>query len=98
MQNQTPINGADISLPPKPCDCIEKLSVKMNKNHVDCHGLMTITDPQGKCVKGLHTSLRPKVIGSKPSTGLVVFNFCPFCGQNLLPKGTTDVEKIDPQT
>lgn len=97
MQNDAPLNGKNIINHQEGCQCVESLSIKMNKNHVRCVGLMTITDPKGNCVKGLHTVMQSKVIGSKPTTGLVVFNFCPFCGRSLMKGGTDETQEISNQ-
>ena len=77
------------------CDCVQNLAKKMNKNRVQCHGLLCITDSTGKHLVGLHTFNKPTVIGSRPSTGLVVFNFCPFCGAKLYEGGSDETQTLD---
>lgn len=73
------------------CDCTETLAERMNKNRIACKGVMVILDKQGIKRVGLHTTTIPKVLGAKSSTGLVIFNFCPWCGIKLIEEETSDV-------
>ena len=73
-----------------PCNCIPEMIKTLTKYHVQCLGLMVVEKKGGGHLTGLYTASIPKVFGSKPVTGLVKFDFCPFCGERL--RGETDDE------
>lgn len=78
-----------------PCNCTETLVKKMNKNRVVCEGIMIVTDPSGEKRVGLHTVWQAVGQGAKPTTGLIQFNFCPFCGIQLLKLEDIDAPPIN---
>lgn len=79
------------------CSCTEQLIEKMNKNRVACLGIMGAIDKAGRKLIGLQTITRPKLVGSKPSIGLVKFNFCPFCGDKLIQEENDNAPSLHSQ-
>jgi len=77
----------------EPCKCIEILIKKMNRYKVGFGGFMIATDPVKKKLTGIVTTTLPKVVGGKPSTGLLVFTFCPFCGERLVEEAKDETQE-----
>lgn len=85
----------DRILPIDPCNCTETLIKRMNRNKVKCEGVMIVSAPDGHKRVGLHTVFGGLLHGSKLNRGLVQFNFCPFCGVQLVKMEDNHVSPSD---
>ena len=69
-----------------PCDCTLDLLAKSRKHGISMPGLTLKAFPSGKVAAGVGTYHMPKLVGGKPSLGMVYFNYCPWCGKPLMDK------------
>ena len=70
----------------QPCECTKQLLQKLIKNKIAIIGAASMKSIKGHEHVGLFTLNTPTVIGARPSEGLIVFTFCPFCGVRLEPE------------
>lgn len=81
MQTRKPTDRLPPVDPEKSCQCIDDLCKKLAMHQVKIVGILGIVDKQKRERVGFHTQTLPRILGHKPASGLIVFNFCPFCGE-----------------
>ena len=63
--------------------CIKDLIESTNGAGRSFSGLGVVTKKDGRCIEGIVSQRKSRIVGGRNITEILPFKYCPFCGKKL---------------